>query len=161
MKEGILGFFPGVPISVIYNGFSAHGFDHISEANLQEFRLKYTLPEEFVLSVGHFERRTNYPRLVDAIARFRDRGSSCSLLIIGNDSGERKMVEERVLSANLSGRVKIFSGLSDLEVRCVYKLCNLLVFPSSYEGFGMPILEAMAASRPMVLSDMPVFREIT
>ena len=84
-----------------------------------------------------------------------------NLVIVGNDSGERKAIQERIDSAKLSANVTFLSGLSDLEVRCAYKLCSLFVFPSSYEGFGIPILEAMAAGCPMVLSDIPVFREIT
>lgn len=161
MKEEILGFFPAIPISVIYNGLDANSFDRVSESDLLAFRQKFSLPEEFILSVGHIEKRKNYLRLLEAVARLRDRGRSCSLVIIGNDSGERNAIEERVESANLSGHVKILSGLSDLEVRCAYKLCSLFAFPSAYEGFGIPILEAMAASRPVVLSDIPVFREIT
>ena len=62
---------------------------------------------------------------------------------------------------DLNDHINFLSGLSDSEVLCAYKLCNLFVFPSLYEGFGIPILEAMAASRPIVLSDLPVFREIT
>lgn len=161
MRSEILGFYPDAQISVVYNGLDTHEFDCVSVADLQEFRRKFSLPEAFLLAVGHFESRKNYLCLIDAIARLRDRGSSCSLLIIGNDSGERKAVEERIASANLTGCVKILSGISDLEVCCAYKLCSLFVFPSSYEGFGIPILEAMAAGRPMVLSDIPVFREIT
>jgi glycosyltransferase involved in cell wall biosynthesis len=161
MKVEILDFYPGVPISVIYNGLDARAFDSVTESDLLATRQKFALPEEFILAVGHIERRKNYPRLIEAIARLRDRGRACSLVIIGNDSGKRKAIEEQVESANLSGYVKILSGLSDLEVRCAYKLCSLFVFPSAYEGFGIPILEAMAANRPMVLSDIPVFREIT
>jgi glycosyltransferase involved in cell wall biosynthesis len=161
MKEEILSLYPGLQISVIYNGLDARKFDRVSEADLLAVSRKYSLSEEFILAVGHLERRKNYLRLIDAIARLRDRGRSCSLLIVGHDSGERKAIEERVESANLSGNVKVVSGLSDLEVRCVYKLCSLFVFPSTYEGFGIPILEAMAAGQPMVLSDIPVFREIT
>ena len=161
MKQEILGFFPGVPISVIYNGLDTCEFDAVTETALQAFRHKYSLPEKFILAIGHLERRKNYKRLIDAMARLRERGHSCSLLIVGNDSGERKVIQERVDSANLSGKVKFLSGLSDLEVRCAYKLCSLFVFPSCYEGFGIPILEAMAAERPMVLSNIPVFREIT
>ena len=161
MKQEILGFFPGVSISVIYNGLNATEFATVTDADLQTVRRKYGLPENFVLAVGHLERRKNYLRLIDAMAKLRDRGQSCSLLIVGNDSGERKVIEERIESAKLTGTVKFLNGLSDLEVRCVYKLCSLFVFPSSYEGFGIPILEAMAAERPMVLSDIPVFREIT
>jgi len=161
MRQDILSFYPGLPISVIYNGLDAQAFDRVSESDLQAVRRKFALPEEFVLAVGHFENRKNYLRLVDAFARLRDKGRACSLLIVGNDSGLRKTIEERIESAKLSDRVKTLSSLSDLEVRCVYKLCSLFVFPSSYEGFGIPILEAMAAKRPMVLSDIPVFREIT
>lgn len=161
MRQDILSFYPGIPISVIYNGLDAQAFDRVSESDLQAVRRKFALPEEFVLAVGHFENRKNYLRLVDAFARLRDKGRACSLLIVGNDSGLRKTIEERIESAKLSDRVKTLSCLSDLEVRCVYKLCSLFVFPSSYEGFGIPILEAMAAKRPMVLSDIPVFREIT
>ncbi|MHB8474360.1 MAG: glycosyltransferase family 4 protein [Gammaproteobacteria bacterium] len=161
MKEEILGFYPGVPISVIYNGYDAREFDRVSESDLRVVRLKYALPVDFVLAVGHFEKRKNYLRLIDAIALLRDRGRSCSLLIVGNDSGQRKAIEEKVVSANLSRYVQILTGLSDFEVRCAYKLCSLFVFPSSYEGFGIPILESMAAGCPMVLSDIPVFREIT
>jgi glycosyltransferase involved in cell wall biosynthesis len=161
MKEEILGLYPNAPISVIYNGLDASEFDRVSVSDQNEFRLKYSLPEGFLLAVGHFEKRKNYVRLIDAVARLRDQGRSCCLVIIGNDSGERKAVEQRVASAKLTGQVTLLSGLSDLEVRCAYKLCSLFVFPSTYEGFGIPILEAMAARRPMVLSDMPVFREIT
>ena len=161
MKAEILGFYPDIRISVIYNGLDADPFHCLSESELAAVRRKFALPEEFILSVGHFEKRKNYLNLIDAVALLRDRGRSCSLLIVGNDSGQRKAMEQRILSKNLSGCVKILSGLSDLEVRCAYRLCSLFVFPSSYEGFGIPILEAMAAGRPMVLSDIPVFREIT
>lgn len=161
MKAEILGLYPEVPISVIYNGLDASGFGTITEAEMLAFRRKFALPEDFILSVGHFEKRKNYLRLVDAVGRLRDRGRCCRLLIIGNNSGLKKAIEERAEAANLSNSVRLLSGLSDREVCCAYKLCSLFVFPSTYEGFGIPILEAMAAGRPMVLSDIPVFREIT
>lgn len=161
MKQEIHDFFPGVPISVVYNGLDAEIFDSVAESDLQALRRKHGLPEAFIMAVGHLERRKNYLRLIDAIARLRDQGRVLNLVIVGNDSGERKAIQDRIDSAKLSDNVTFLSGLSDLEVRCAYKLCSLFVFPSSYEGFGIPILEAMAAGCPMVLSDIPVFREIT
>jgi glycosyltransferase involved in cell wall biosynthesis len=161
MKREIHDFFPGVPISVVYNGLDAEAFDSVTETDLQAVRRTHGLPEVFIMAVGHLERRKNYLRLIDAIARLRGRGRVLNLVIVGNDSGERKVIQDRIDSAKLSDNVKFLSGLSDLEVRCAYKLCSLFVFPSSYEGFGIPILEAMAAGCPMVLSDIPVFREIT
>ena len=161
MKNEILSFYPDAPVSVVHNGFNVGEYDHVSASDQQVFRLKYALPSEFLLSVGHFEKRKNYLNLIEAVARLHDQGFPCNLLIIGNDSGEGKVMKEKIESMNLSSRVTILSGLTDLEVRCAYKLCSLFVFPSSYEGFGIPILEAMAANAPMVLSDLPVFREIT
>jgi glycosyltransferase involved in cell wall biosynthesis len=161
MKGEILAFHPEARVTVIYNGLDPRLFAAVTEAEMQRVRLKFGLPEEFVLAVGHFEARKNYLRLIDAVKLLRDRGFSCSLVIVGNDSGERRLVEERVAAFRLGSSVKILSGLSDLEVRCTYKLSTMLVFPSAYEGFGIPILEAMAAGIPTVLSDIPVFREIT
>ncbi len=161
MKKEILGFFPQARVSVIYNGLDRKLFDRISGSELFEVHRKFELPDQFILAVGHFEGRKNYLHLLKAMRLLRDRGSACPLVIIGNDNGVKKVIDEHVESENLSGYVKILSGLSDLEVRCAYKLSSLFVFPSTYEGFGIPILEAMAASCPMVLSDIPVFREIT
>ena len=161
MKEEILDCFPEASISVIYNGIEPSEFDGVSYDEIMAIRIKYQLPETFILAVGHFEKRKNYLRLIDAMAHLRDTGNSCKLVIVGNDSGEGLPMRERVQSANLTEHVLILSGLDDTEVRCIYKMCQLFVLPSSYEGFGIPILEAMASGCPMALSDIPVFREIT
>jgi glycosyltransferase involved in cell wall biosynthesis len=161
MKSEILNFFPDAAVSVIYNGVAAEEFNRVTDDELILFRRKYQLPENFVLAVGHFEKRKNYSRLIDAISLLRARGNAVCLVVIGNDSGELSSMTHRVRKGDLKGLVHFLSGLTDLELRCAYKLCSLFVFPSSYEGFGIPILEAMAAGCPMVLSDIPVFREIT
>jgi glycosyltransferase involved in cell wall biosynthesis len=161
MKEEILGFHPGARASVIYNGLNPRLFAEISEVDTHAVRRKFGLPMEFLLAVGHFEPRKNYLQLINAVALLRDRGFDCNLVIVGNDSGERRLVDERITSAKLKNHVKILTDLTDQEVRSIYKLSSLFVFPSSYEGFGIPILEAMAAGIPFVLSDIPVFREIT
>jgi len=161
MKQEIIDIYPCAEISVVRNGIDVKRFDDITTTDCEIFRGRYNLPKEPILSVGHFEQRKNYLRLIDALAKLRDEGQDLNLVIVGNDSGERKRIQERIDASNLNQRVTLLSGLSDLEVRCAYKLASLFVFPSSYEGFGIPILEAMAAGCPMVLSDIPVFREIT
>jgi glycosyltransferase involved in cell wall biosynthesis len=161
IRDEILGLFPNLRISVIYNGIDGESFGVVPEERLQEVRKRLALPDEFLLTVGHFEPRKNYAKLIEALAILHARGLPVHLVMVGNDSGELQRIREKIESSKLSGRVRIFNGLSDLEVRCLYKLCKLFVFPSMYEGFGIPILEAMAARRPMVLSDIAVFREIT
>ena len=159
IRSEILGLYPDTNISVVYNGIDA--YQRISSSETSEVRKKFGLSDSFLLSVGHFEERKNYVRLIEAVAKLHERGSDLQLVIIGNDSGELPSVRKRIEALGLSKHVVILSGLTDSEVRCVYRLCTLFVFPSAYEGFGIPILEAMAAKRPMVISDIPVFKEIT
>ena len=161
MKREIQPNCGDTPIHVIPNGLDTVHSEPPSDELLHGFRSKYELPETFLLAVGHLERRKNYLNLIDAIACLSDAGLHYHLVIIGNDSGERAVLETRINANKLQGKISILSGLSDLEVRCAYALCRLFVFPSTYEGFGIPILEAMAAARPVVLADIPVFREIT
>ena len=156
MKLALMTLHPGISVSVIYNGLSEASLAPLPVSAVAEFQARFGLREGYVLAVGHLD-----PRLVDAMAALHFLGLTPSLVIIGNDSGERAVVESHVRAAGLEGKVHLLSGLSDLEVRCAYAACGLFVFPSSYEGFGIPILEAMAAGRPMVLSNLAVFREIT
>jgi glycosyltransferase involved in cell wall biosynthesis len=161
MKQEIQGFYSHTPIQVIPNGLNAFESEQPSDAACEVFRNKFGLPRVFILAVGHLEQRKNYPNLIEAIGKLRTIVAPVFLVIVGNDSGERSRLEAQIAVQRLSQQIRVLSGLSDFEVRCAYSLCSLFVFPSTYEGFGIPILEAMAAARPMALSDIPVFREIT
>ena len=162
MKQELMPYCVRTPVCVIPNGVEAAAKDlQPTPAELAAFRSKFVLPDRFLLAVGHLERRKNYPKLIEALAHLRNSCRPLHLLIVGNDSGERELLEAHIVSNGLESSVTLASGLSDMEVRCAYALCDLFVFPSTYEGFGIPILEAMAAGKPMVLSDIPVFREIT
>lgn len=161
MRAEILAFCPHTPVSVVYNGLDVMLFASVTQADCDAFLSKYQLPRDFILSVGHFERRKNYPRLIEAIALLKQRRQDYPLVIVGNESGKGALLAQQIAEQNLSNRVTLLTGLTDLEVRCAYLLCGLFVFPSTYEGFGIPILEAMAANRPMALSNLPVFKEIT
>ncbi len=161
MKEQLLSFFSNIKISVINNGIDPGLFSIPSEEECNSFQKRYNLPDDFAISVGHLEPRKNYSKLIDAIGILNSRGLKCPLLIIGNDSGEGKSLIKKINKMNLQNQIFLLQGLTDLEVRCAYAKCNLFIFPSKYEGFGIPILECMATKRPMVLSDLPVFKEIT
>jgi glycosyltransferase involved in cell wall biosynthesis len=161
IRNELLSLYPDVPVSVVYNGVDRSSFQAISSSDLCSVRARYNLPDDFILSVGHFEQRKNYTALVTALARLRDKRRAVYLVIVGNDNGDLASVQKRIYSLGLNANVQILNGLSDLEVACLYKLSQLFVFPSYYEGFGIPILEAMTAGCPMVLSDIPVFKELT
>jgi glycosyltransferase involved in cell wall biosynthesis len=119
------------------------------------------LPENFLLAVGHFEDRKNYDLLIDAIKHLKDTNSRQSLIIVGNDNGQKQRIENKLLSLNLEKNIFLFSNLTDEEVQIMYRLCSAFIFPSTYEGFGIPVLEAMAYEKPFILSNIEVFKEIT
>lgn len=158
MKEELLSFFPWAPVLVVYNGVDVDAYDRLSGELVRSVQEKLALPSEFILTIGHLEPRKNHVRLVEAISRLPD---APPLVIVGNDSGEGDRLRRVIAERGVEDRVFIYKGLSDDEVRSMYRLCTLFVFPSLYEGFGIPVLEAMAARKPVALSDIPVFREIT
>jgi glycosyltransferase involved in cell wall biosynthesis len=161
MRSEILAIEPAASVATIYNGIDPDLFDAVERAESEACRTHLALPESFLLAVGHLEQRKNYARLVEALARLRDGGSPQSLVIVGNDGGNGGAIRAAVERNGLSEHVRILSGVSDAELAALYELSRLVVFPSYYEGFGIPILEAMAAHRPLVVSDIPVFRELT
>lgn len=160
MRKEINQLTPNANISVIYNGIDVNQFLDISEDEIYAFQAEFKLPSQFILSIGHFEKRKNYFNLIDAIKILKDRGFDCPLLIVGNDNGEKQKIFNKVQKEGLDKQVFLFSGLSDLQVRYLYKLSNAFIFPSLYEGFGIPILESMAAETPIIMSDLEVFHEI-
>ena len=161
MKSEILKLCPNVDISVIYNGLDYESFNQISANIIEETKKNLKIPSEFALSVGHFEDRKNYENLIDAIKILKDIGLEIPLVIVGNDNGSKEKIMKKISQNNLNKLIFLRSDITNLEVKALYKLSNLFIFPSVYEGFGIPLLESMAAKTPLISSDIEVFREIT
>ena len=161
MRSEMLGIYPDLNISVIYNGVNIEKYKNINFENARKRIQKYKLNRKYILSVGHLEARKNYATLLKAIALLKSRGEDVFLVIVGNDSGEGRAIHELIFRLKLDNNVKVFSGICEEDLISFYFLCELFIFPSTYEGFGIPLIEAMAAKKPTVVSDIPVFREIT
>ena len=160
IRKEILAFHPSAHVTTVHNGVDPAAFA-VSTSAADVTRRRLGLPDRFILAVGHVEARKNLPLLVEAVALLRDRGLSRPLAIVGNDGGEREAIRAQVAARGLGDLVTIIEHADDAAVRALYASATMLAFPSRYEGFGIPILEAMAAGTPMVLSDIPVFRELT
>ena len=161
IKNEMKKYFHKLKIVVIYNIIDAKFLQNIAKKNIYIIKKKYNLPDEFILTVGHQEKRKNFLRLIRSINILKKDNHNIKLIIIGQKADETEKINRLIIKLNLSQNIKIFSNLNNFEVRCFYKLASLFVFPSIYEGFGVPLLEAMASSLPMVLSNTEVFREIT
>lgn len=161
MKNEILNLCPDSNISVIYNGLNYQSFGEVPQNIIENIKTNLKVPREFILSVGHFEERKNYENLIDAIKILKNNGLEVPLVIVGNDNGYRDCIKKKISQQNLGHLVHIYSNLKDIEVQAIYRLCKLFIFPSIYEGFGIPILESMAAKAPLISSNLDVFKEIT
>jgi len=127
---------------------------------VEAFRKKHRLPEMFLLFVGTFEPRKNLIHLLDAYERLPASLQKRYPLVLAGDSGwENRDIEKRVASLGCAVR-KIGYMKSRLDLALLYNAASLFVFPSLYEGFGIPPLEAMACGTPVCLSSIPVFREV-
>lgn len=161
VSDEITAFHPSARVSTIYNGVDRTAFAVASTAAIADVRARYSLPQSYILALGHLEARKNVPLLIDAVAVLRARGTSHPLVIVGNDGGDRATIRARIAAHGLKDLVTLIEHADDDAVRAIYAGCRMLAFPSRYEGFGIPIIEAMAAEKPMVLADTAVFRELT
>ena len=130
---------------------------------LDRVRLRYGLPQSFILFVGAIEPRKNLPSLLRAVASLRREGSAPPLVVAG--SGRQRYVERLQGIARAEGlefgRDVFFTGyVDDADLPVLYSLCEVFVYPSLYEGFGLPPLEAMACGAPAVVLNNASAREL-
>lgn len=154
IKEEIIETFhyPEDNIKVIYNSFSFEEGPIISYSTEEQLKIldKYNITSKnYILSVATLNKRKNITMLIDAYCQL---DTKQKLVLVGGTSNEK---------FNCNNPNIIFTGyIKDNELKVLYKHAKLYIFPSLYEGFGIPIIDAQAFSIPVLCSDIPVFREI-
>lgn len=134
-------------IKVVYQGcnpaFRVQQKDVIKEA----VRAKYHLPQNFILNVGTVETRKN---LLLAVKALKNISVVFSLVIIGKQTKYAEMVKNYVVKEALQNRVLFLADVSFKDLPAIYQLARVFVYPSRYEGFGIPIVEALCSGTPVV-----------
>ncbi|MDI5897314.1 glycosyltransferase family 4 protein [Flavobacterium yafengii] len=155
-KNDIVEFLKIEPskIKVIYQGCHATFKEDFSEKEQQEVVTKFNLPDNFILNVGTIETRKNILLAVKAIKNI----DSC-LVIVGNETPYANEVKSYIKENNLEHKVLFLKGLSLQELAILYKLAKVFVYPSLYEGFGIPIIEALYSKTPVITTRGGVFPE--
>lgn len=124
-------------------------------------RDRWELSRPYLLTVGAIEPRKNLVTLLDALARLpgqvRDR---YHLVVVGAPGWKRSAVRALAAPFVRDGTVRFLGYAPDAEMPSLYAGADLFVYPSLYEGFGIPVAEAMACGTPVVASDIPVLREV-
>jgi glycosyltransferase involved in cell wall biosynthesis len=129
-------------------------------AALGAVRDKYRLPSRFILNVGTLEPGKNQATLLRAFRRLKEQGVEHGLVIAGQRGWMYERLYRLVDELGLRGRVHFTGYLPEKDLAAIYNLADVFVFPSLYEGFGLPPLEAMACGLPVVASDAPAPVEV-
>lgn len=145
---------PEEKISVVTPGVEPRFRRVTDAARLDETRTRYTLPPRFILGVGTLEPRKNFVGLIRAYAQFRrETGLPHALVIAGGRGWLYEAIYRQVEQEGLGDAVRFPGFVADADLPALYSLADLLAYPSRYEGFGLPVLEAMACGTPVVASD--------
>lgn len=127
----------------------------------EQVKKRYHLPSSFILCVGHLEPRKNLERLVAAYDQLvREKGIQQHLVILGKPSFGFETLFSRVADSQVQEKIHLTGYVADEDMATVYSMADLLVFASLHEGFGIPLLEAMACQLPIVTSNCSALPEI-
>jgi glycosyltransferase involved in cell wall biosynthesis len=127
---------------------------------LEIVRTKHKLPESFILYVGTVEPRKNLPLLLCAFAGLLRRGTPYYLVVVGKLGWMYEDVFKLIDELGIKEKVRLTGYFPQEDLSSVYQLADIFVYPTSYEGFGLPVLEAMACGTPVItsnVSSMPEF----
>jgi glycosyltransferase involved in cell wall biosynthesis len=162
-KRDILKFVDTEPdkIDVIYNAYDDRFAIDPREEDVVRVRERYQLESEFVLYAGNVKPHKNLERLIEAFHLVRNRGlEHLKLVLIGDEISKYTALRRAVHHHQLHKYVRFLGYLPEETLAVMYRLAGVFVFPSLYEGFGLPPLEAMASGTPVVTSNVSSLPEV-
>ncbi len=159
-RTDILNYLPvsSERLRVIHYGMTA-GFHTLPKKEArQQLSERFGWSAPYILYIGAIEPRKNIGRLIEAFADLADEYPRMELVLAGPRIGEQKSVDSVLARRKIFNRVMFTGPITELTA--LYNGCELFVFPSLYEGFGMPPLEAMACGAPVVCSNASSLPEV-
>lgn len=150
-KRDILEFgdFNSDKISVIYQSCNPRFAEIPSQEDIRNTIEKYKLPKRYLLNVGTIEERKNLMLAVRALTKLPE---DIHLVAVGRQTRYAEKVRKEAETLDVSHRLHLLSGVSNNELNVIYKNAELFVYPSRYEGFGIPIIEAIFSGLAVVAS---------
>ncbi|HXW06291.1 MAG TPA: glycosyltransferase family 1 protein [Vicinamibacterales bacterium] len=162
-KRDILRYFrvPESKIDVIYNAIDERFGQTPDPEEVERVRERYQLNDPFVLYAGNIKPHKNIERLIEAFHSLKQHGfDDVKLLVIGDEISKYATLRRAVHRHKLHKHVRFFGFVADRTLAILYRLAAVFVFPSLYEGFGLPPLEAMASGTPVITSNVSSLPEV-
>lgn len=138
---------PKERITVIYQGCNSIFNEKATPDQMDQVKKKYNLPENFVLTVGTLEPRKNAMLLLKAIARTKEK---ISVVLIGKSTSYQKQLDQLIHEEDINDRVHFIHHVDFEDLPKIYQAAKVFVYPSRFEGFGIPIVEAIASGTPVI-----------
>lgn len=134
-------------IDVIYQSCGTAFKNRESEKKLHEVHISYELPKRYIVSVGTIEERKNVLLAVKALTMIPD---EICIVIVGRPTPYLKQVTDFVAAHAMEHRVKILHNVPFADLPAIYQMAEACVYPSRYEGFGLPVIEGIQSGLPVV-----------
>lgn len=138
---------PKEKIDVVYQGCAPSFLKQVSSGQKETIRKKYNLPPSYILSVGSIEQRKNLLLIVRALHQL---GKNIHLVAIGKRTPYTETVEEYIRENNMQQQVSILNNVPFEDLPGFYQMADLFIYPSFFEGFGIPIIEALHSNVPVI-----------
>ncbi|MBU0695730.1 MAG: glycosyltransferase family 4 protein [Bacteroidetes bacterium] len=150
-KRDIIHFFGTneSKIEVVYQGCDPVFYKAENQLKLGELKSKYQLPDEFLLCVGTIENRKNQLLILKALQNLPD---SINLILVGKKTPYQDILQNFITLHNFEKRVTFLNDVPFLDLPGIYQLAKIFIYPSKFEGFGIPILEALNCGVPVIAS---------
>ncbi|HAI73913.1 MAG TPA: hypothetical protein DCS28_00080 [Candidatus Moranbacteria bacterium] len=164
-RDEIIKYYKIKPEKVVcaYNAIADHFLmQSFSRDELEEIRRKYNLPQKFILYVGTLQPRKNIPILVEAYAKIKKQLPDVRLVLFEGNKYNYDIKIDQAIEKNLLNKEEIMhSGfIAEEDKKAVIQLADCFCYPSLYEGFGIPILEAFSCNVPCIVSKIPPHLEV-
>ncbi len=134
-------------IETIYQSCSSIFYLERSKEYLKTIAEKYNLPANFLLTVGTIEERKNTLLILKSMVKMK---SDIPIVFVGRKKSYSKKLDEFILQNNLTNRVQFITSIDFEDLPAIYQLASVFIYPSRFEGFGIPIIEALHSKVPVI-----------
>lgn len=151
-KDDIIHFYhiPEEKIDIVYQGCDSLFYHPVSEHDIKNVREKYGLHNPYILSVGTFQPRKNQRSVIKALAGCNQ---ALDAVLVGKDTPYKTELEKEINDCHLKDRVHILSNFPNKDLPALYKGSLCFLYLSYFEGFGIPVLEALVSGTPVIAAE--------
>ncbi len=169
-KDDIINFYkiPEEKITICYQSCNPSFAETVSESEKQRIKKLYNLPDEYLLYVGSVIERKNLLTICKALYQLKEK-TNLPLIVIGDGGTYKKQVQQYIAENGLQGQVRFLAddpGISSLksfrsakDFPAIYQQASCMIYPSIFEGFGIPVLEALWSRTPVITSNISCLPE--